>query len=397
MSVKSFSRIGVVVATVAAAGVIASPAAHAGTVTISPTDAGPVSAGGAIKATAVIDEVDTPATLQIKLYTGSACTGGVLGSSQLYGDGEDANGNPDSDDVLLAGGGNYGFTVSNIDAGTYSWSATLMEGIEEGDAATHTDCSVAVSVGKASPSLTVGATNAAAGGKIQATGTLVNRAKPAPQNGDGTAPWTLRFDLYGPSDPTCSGTPVDTSTRPVYNSEHTYKSDTFTAAAAGTYRWKVTYSGDTNNQGVASNCGTPSSVVTSGGTPPPPPPPSSKWTCHGVTATFVGTNQAERIIGSPGNDVIVARGGNDIIDGRGGNDIICGGNGKDTIRGGTGNDVLRGGFGNDVLAGGQGNDKLYGEAGRDRLDGNAGDDALDGGSGKDTGRGGKGRDTVKSL
>jgi Ca2+-binding RTX toxin-like protein len=45
-------------------------------------------------------------------------------------------------------------------------------------------------------------------------------------------------------------------------------------------------------------------------------------TCHGESATIVGTSGADNLHGTSGHDVIVGRGGNDVIDGRGGNDTI---------------------------------------------------------------------------
>ncbi len=46
-------------------------------------------------------------------------------------------------------------------------------------------------------------------------------------------------------------------------------------------------------------------------------------TCHGLTATIVGTSGADELNGTSGRDVIVGLGGNDEIDGNGGNDVIC--------------------------------------------------------------------------
>jgi Ca2+-binding RTX toxin-like protein len=78
--------------------------------------------------------------------------------------------------------------------------------------------------------------------------------------------------------------------------------------------------------------------------------------CLGLPATHVGTNRAESIIGTPGNDVIAALGGNDLVIGGGGDDIICGGAGSDRLEGGVGNDRLKGGRGRDVCKGGPGVD-----------------------------------------
>jgi Ca2+-binding RTX toxin-like protein len=382
VTVRSLSRLGVVVATIAAAGVIATPSAYAETVSIEHANPGPVVAGGQIRARATLgDGLEIPAKLQIKLHVGANCTGDVIGSSRIFGQNDDST-NAGND--ITTGGGEYTYTVQNVDAGTYSWSATL----DEADEIPQGDCTnSAVTVGKATPSIAQAVTNASAGGTVKNTATLVNRVKPD----NNQAGVTITFALYGPNDTNCTGTPVDTSTQTVGSSTSSYASDAMAVAAAGTYRWRVGYSGDTNNNAVTTACGAARSVVTSGGTPPPPPP-SNSVTCHGLVADYVGSNQPERIIGSSGDDVIVARGGADIIEGNGGRDVICAGGGNDTVLGGAGNDVLRGGGGRDLLAGGKGNDTLYGEDGADRLSGGPGNDRLSGGSGNDFLNGGAGTD-----
>ncbi|BAY27877.1 putative peptidase [Calothrix sp. NIES-2100] len=77
-------------------------------------------------------------------------------------------------------------------------------------------------------------------------------------------------------------------------------------------------------------------------------------------------------------------------DGLGGSDTlmsieaILGSNYADTLTGSIGNNNLDGGAGNDNLSGGAGNDTLKGSTENDTLNGGAGDDTLDGGSGSDT-------------
>ena len=95
--------------------------------------------------------------------------------------------------------------------------------------------------------------------------------------------------------------------------------------------------------------------------------------CFGERATIVGTNRAEDIRGTSGDDVIVALGGADVIEGRGGDDRICGGNGDDRI--------VAGGGRFDVLFGESGDDELLGGGGFDVLQGGLGDDSIDGGPG----------------
>jgi hypothetical protein len=137
---------------------------------------------------------------------------------------------------------------------------------------------------------------------------------------------------------------------------------------------------------------------------------------------IIGSNGANNIEGTPGDDIICGNNGNDIIDGREGNDEIHGNNGSDDLFGGLGDDTLHGGNGSDYLSGydddnddlndaelddhdpetddsdedwleggngkddlfgGPDDDKLLGENGKDNLNGGDGFDAVDGGNGKD--------------
>lgn len=393
MPVRTLSRLGVIVATVAAVGAVAIPSAYAETVAIENNNSGAVVAGGELKAVATLGgSLELPATLVIKLHAGADCTGQVIGQSKTFGAADDAT---DEGNEIKSGGGTFSMRVQNVSSGTYSWSAVL----DEADEPAQTDCSPGVVVGKVTPTMTLVTTNAAAGGTVKNTATLNGRVRPD----SNTMGRTITFGLYAPGDTNCSGNPVGTSTRTVGIDTNSYVSDALTVPKAGTYRWKVVYSGDRNNNSVTANCGVAVSVVTSGGTPPPP---VGTPTCDGRPATFVGTSRAETIIGSNGDDVIVARGGSDIVNGRGGNDVICGGAGNDILRGGAGNDVIRGGDGRDELRGGGGNDRLYGDRGpdrlfggpgNDRLLGGGGNDSLDGGSGTDSANGGPGTDVGRNL
>jgi streptogramin lyase len=64
---------------------------------------------------------------------------------------------------------------------------------------------------------------------------------------------TIDFDLYGPGDETCTGTPLANSTAPV-SGNGSYESPEFTPTQAGTYRWRVTYSGDAENDPARDAC-----------------------------------------------------------------------------------------------------------------------------------------------
>jgi streptogramin lyase len=66
---------------------------------------------------------------------------------------------------------------------------------------------------------------------------------------------TITFNLYGPADATCGGTPVFTSAAvPVTGNGGGYGSGNFTPTVAGTYRWVASYSGDAQNNAVIGGC-----------------------------------------------------------------------------------------------------------------------------------------------
>ncbi|MCA1684154.1 MAG: hypothetical protein LC708_03395, partial [Actinobacteria bacterium] len=163
------------------------------------------------------------------------------------------------------GNGSYdslGFTPTL--SGEYRWRASY-----GGDAnnlgATITPCidpaeSVTVVVGPPPVTLTTTASpGVVLGGAVSDTATLT---------GGTSLTGTITFRLFAPTDPTCSGVPVSTSTKVVAGTG-TYPSDLFTATAPGTYRWVASYSGDANNPAAGPTaCADPAESVTV--TAPPP-------------------------------------------------------------------------------------------------------------------------------
>jgi Ca2+-binding RTX toxin-like protein len=100
----------------------------------------------------------------------------------------------------------------------------------------------------------------------------------------------------------------------------------------------------------------------------------------GDICTVSGSGKADRLRGTPGNDVICGYGGDDVIVGRGGQDLVYGGLGDDRVSGGAGLDVL------------------YGNAGGDRLSARDGKrDRLDGGSGSDGASADRGLDRLRDV
>jgi hypothetical protein len=73
---------------------------------------------------------------------------------------------------------------------------------------------------------------------------------------------TLTFNLFGPDNATCTGTPAFTSTVPV-TANGAIDSAHFTTTTPGVFRWVVSYSGDTNNNPAGpTSCSDPAESVT---------------------------------------------------------------------------------------------------------------------------------------
>jgi Bacterial Ig-like domain (group 3) len=170
-----------------------------------------------------------------------------------------------------ASGAGTPFTTTAV--GTYHWIATYSGDANNGGATS--GCSdEAVVVTKDGTTIS---TTPSAGG---ATGTKISDV--AKVAGGLSATGTVTFNLYAPSDPKCSGTPIYTGAAAL-DANGTASSGMFTATAnAGTYNWIATYGGDANNAGVSGRCGQEPVVIVAGGV-------------QGITTGVPGTGSAESL------------------------------------------------------------------------------------------------------
>jgi hypothetical protein len=124
----------------------------------------------------------------------------------------------------------------------------------------------------ANPQLTATASASVhTGGSVWATAAVAN----------GNAPTgSIIVSLY--TNGSCSGSPLFTSTKAI-TGNGSYRSDSFTAANTGSYRFVASYSGDANNNPAASACSDPADTVTV--TSPPPPPTTTPPTTTPPTTT----------------------------------------------------------------------------------------------------------------
>jgi Ca2+-binding RTX toxin-like protein len=110
--------------------------------------------------------------------------------------------------------------------------------------------------------------------------------------------------------------------------------------------------------------------------------------------SVVAVAAADRIKGTPGNDVLTGTERHDLIAGLAGDDQISGLGRGDILFGNRGNDTIQGGHGIDVIFGGRDNDNLDGGNGLDIVRGRHGDDMVAGGNGRDLLFGGWGADSL---
>lgn len=136
--------------------------------------------------------------------------------------------------------------------GVYRWVATY-SGDANNTSATTACIDEQVTIGK---DPTTVATVASAGG---VAGTVIHDS--AKVTGTFLPTGTVTFDLFGPTDTTCTGTPVFNSTVAL-DATGSAVSGTFSlTATAGTYNWVASYSGDANSAASQSKCGTESVVI----------------------------------------------------------------------------------------------------------------------------------------
>ncbi|HSS31916.1 MAG TPA: hypothetical protein VLL27_01395, partial [Solirubrobacterales bacterium] len=130
-------------------------------------------------------------------------------------------------------------------AGSFRWTVSYSG--DEKNAAETTPCTAVASVAPATPAL---APQISAGQITLGDGVRDTVALSAGFNPTGT----LTFNLYGPGDTSCSGSPALTSTATV-SANGSFASASLVPKKAGDYRFIVSYSGDDSNSAVAAACG----------------------------------------------------------------------------------------------------------------------------------------------
>ncbi len=164
----------------------------------------------------------------------------------------------DTETVTVTGNGTYttptGYTLpgSGTVTGTYQWNASYNGDGNNNSVSENNDESERVTVNPANPAIvtTPSETAGSVNDLLNDTATLSDGTH---FDGDGT----ITFNLYGPSDPTCDGTPAytETVTGVDHNGDYTTSNTTVLADSAGIWNWTATFNGDSNNSKAVSACG----------------------------------------------------------------------------------------------------------------------------------------------
>ena len=197
-----------------------------------------IEVGGTVHDSATLSgaTADAGGTVTYTVYTDSACSQNALGAGTVTV----TNGIvPDSDPITFD------------TAGDFYWQA-VYSGDGNNNPAT-SDCTTEhLVVTKAHPA-------------ISTAQNLLPNDDATISGGFDTPGGSITFELFSPSDATCSGTPAYTQTVPVSgNGTYSTTNTTFLATDTGTWRWLVSYTGDSNNEGATSACGVENFTITNG-------------------------------------------------------------------------------------------------------------------------------------
>ncbi|HEU0297497.1 MAG TPA: DUF11 domain-containing protein [Anaerolineales bacterium] len=186
---------------------------------------------------------DGTGSITFRLYSDAACTNQVFTDTVS---GISANGDYVSADHATTATGSY-YWVASFSGDPNNEPASTNCG-DEGETSI---------VNKAGPSLltTPDPSSGTVGVPLNDSATLSDGFNPT---------GTITFDLYDPSDATCSGAPAFTDVVPV-NGNGTYPTSSgFASNAVGVWHWTATYSGDSNNNPASSGCADEPVTVSAG-------------------------------------------------------------------------------------------------------------------------------------
>ena len=218
-------------------------------------------------------------TLTFRLYSDSSCAHAVSGSP-VQTTGINGPGDYDSPSITVTSPGTYYWTVSyGGDSMNPAIPTTACDAPNESTV-----------VSKASPNLV---TSASAGGTLG-----VPVTDQATLSGGSSPTGTITFKLWGPAaTPTCTNLVFASDAITVDGNGNYTSAPGFTPAAAGTYYWTASYTGDANNKAASGACGAAyeSVVIT------PKTPSTPVLVTHASAGGTVGTSVTDQATLSGGS------------------------------------------------------------------------------------------------
>jgi len=208
----------------------------------SPTLSTTPSAGGTVGVAVLNDSAtlsggyNPTGSITFKLYAPSAST---------------CTGTPSFTQTVTVTSGTSTYTTTNSTAtnaaGTWRWTASYAGDSNNNTVASGCD-DEKVTIDKASPTLST--TPVTTGGTVVGKAVLNDSGS---VSGGYNVTGSITFNLFRPSDATCSGTPVFSVTVSLTGTGASTTTGP-TSDAAGDWHWTASYSGDTNNLTVSSSC-----------------------------------------------------------------------------------------------------------------------------------------------
>jgi hypothetical protein len=184
-------------------------------------------------------------------------TGGGPATSTAFGAGGDGvNGGGGGGGGYYGGGSGYSQGAGGGGSGFASSDTTLVTGASAGQAPCG-DGQVVIGYAQLATSLTTAVVSPAvkAGTPMADTATIHGGASPT---------GTVTFALFGPNDPTCAGTPLQTVSVPAGSGIISSGPVTVSPMPPGVYRWTASYSGDAVNLPASDGCGAAGESVLGG-------------------------------------------------------------------------------------------------------------------------------------
>jgi hypothetical protein len=213
-----------------------------------------VSVGANVTDYATVTPATATGSVAFRYYSGADALTDCASDVTDFGNGTAPSLGTDAGGGTVTGGTATSTEQSFSSAGTFYWMA-FFTGTDPNNDSVSSCSGEVLTVQKGAPTLATSPTL-----------TPQDSATLSGISAGGSPQATITFELFGPGDATCSGTAEYSTTMDVTgDGTYTTNNTTFvidSSSTFGTYRWKVTYSGDSKNEGNSKACGVEQFTVT---------------------------------------------------------------------------------------------------------------------------------------